>query len=159
MLSLVGKPSLRVVVRGLIEHSHGCRSTKPSSITLKKEILRSFQTTARPTGSAGLARSPVQDDIIGIPYTAVRPALSQPEFHHAPPKPSLIPRRDGSDQVANFDIGEEFIIKQSYAPVPAYFRGSGFDRVPYWQQIGRWQDVTENQFLSYRWGVSGHGLR
>lgn len=38
--------------------------------------------------------------------------------------------------------------------VPAYHRGSKFDRVPYWQQIGRWKDVTENQFLSYRWSVS-----
>jgi lysine 2,3-aminomutase len=37
--------------------------------------------------------------------------------------------------------------------VPAYFRGSKFDRVPYWQKIGRWKDISEKQFLSYSWGV------
>jgi hypothetical protein len=38
--------------------------------------------------------------------------------------------------------------------VPAYFRDSKFDRVPYWQKIGRWKGITEKQFLSYSWGVS-----
>jgi lysine 2,3-aminomutase len=40
------------------------------------------------------------------------------------------------------------------ATVPAYHRSSKFDRVPYWQKIGRWKGITESQFLSYRWGVS-----
>lgn len=40
------------------------------------------------------------------------------------------------------------------AAVPAYHRGSKFDRVPYWQKIPRWKDVTEKDFLSHRWGVS-----
>lgn len=38
--------------------------------------------------------------------------------------------------------------------VPLYYRGSKFDREPYWQKIGRWKDVTEEQFLSHRWNVS-----
>ena len=26
-------------------------------------------------------------------------------------------------------------------------------RMPYWQKIGRWKDVGEDEFLSYRWQV------
>jgi hypothetical protein len=42
--------------------------------------------------------------------------------------------------------------------VPTVFpdhHGSKFERVPYWQNIPRWKNVTENQFLSYEWNVSG----
>lgn len=38
--------------------------------------------------------------------------------------------------------------------VPLYYQGSKFDKEPYWQKIGRWKDVTEEQFLSHRWNVS-----
>lgn len=41
-----------------------------------------------------------------------------------------------------------------HAPAPVYHRGTKFDRLPYWQKIGRWKDVSEQQFLSYRWNVS-----
>lgn len=41
-----------------------------------------------------------------------------------------------------------------FAAVPAYFRDVKFDPVPYWQKIGRWKDITEKQFLSYRWGTA-----
>lgn len=33
-------------------------------------------------------------------------------------------------------------------------RESKFERVPYWQKIPRWKDVTEQQWLDYNWGVS-----
>lgn len=42
--------------------------------------------------------------------------------------------------------------------VPAYFRGSKFDRVPYWQKIERWKDISEKQFLSYSWGVKSYAV-
>ena len=38
--------------------------------------------------------------------------------------------------------------------VPLYHRDSKFDKEPYWQKIGRWKDVPEEQFLSHRWNVS-----
>jgi hypothetical protein len=37
---------------------------------------------------------------------------------------------------------------------PLYHRGVLFDRVAYWQNIPRWKDVTEKQFLTYSWSVS-----
>lgn len=37
---------------------------------------------------------------------------------------------------------------------PVYHHGTKFDRVPYWQNIGRWKDIPEAQFLTYRWNVS-----
>lgn len=37
---------------------------------------------------------------------------------------------------------------------PLYFRGSSFDRFPYWQKIGRWKHVTEKEFLTHSWQVS-----
>ncbi|KAH7410961.1 hypothetical protein BKA64DRAFT_570006 [Cadophora sp. MPI-SDFR-AT-0126] len=37
---------------------------------------------------------------------------------------------------------------------PAYHVASKFDRVPYWQKIGRWKHVSEDEFLSYAWNVS-----
>jgi hypothetical protein len=39
---------------------------------------------------------------------------------------------------------------------PLYYRGSLFDRVAYWQNIPRWKDVTEKQFLTYSWSVGQH---
>ncbi|EKD16268.1 uncharacterized protein L3040_009498 [Drepanopeziza brunnea f. sp. 'multigermtubi'] len=38
--------------------------------------------------------------------------------------------------------------------VPVYHHGSKFERIPYWQKIRRWEDVTEEQFLSYRWNIA-----
>lgn len=32
----------------------------------------------------------------------------------------------------------------------------GISRHPYWRSIDIWKDVTEKQFLSYSWQVSGH---
>ncbi|KAL5329830.1 hypothetical protein ACEPPN_003349 [Leptodophora sp. 'Broadleaf-Isolate-01'] len=37
---------------------------------------------------------------------------------------------------------------------PAYHIGSKFNRTPYWQKIGRWKDIPEDQFLSYRWNTA-----
>jgi hypothetical protein len=37
---------------------------------------------------------------------------------------------------------------------PLYHRGSLFDRVAYWQNIPRWKDATEKEFLTYSWSVS-----
>ncbi|PSS22823.1 hypothetical protein M430DRAFT_135122 [Amorphotheca resinae ATCC 22711] len=38
--------------------------------------------------------------------------------------------------------------------LPIYHRGALFDREPYWQKIARWSDVSEKEFLSYRWQIS-----
>jgi hypothetical protein len=36
---------------------------------------------------------------------------------------------------------------------PLYYRDTKFDKEPYWQKIGRWKDITQEQFLSHRWNV------
>lgn len=44
---------------------------------------------------------------------------------------------------------------QKVGIVPLYHYGSRFERVRYWQDIPGWRQVTEQQFLSYGWNVSG----
>ncbi|TVY82231.1 L-lysine 2,3-aminomutase [Lachnellula suecica] len=37
-----------------------------------------------------------------------------------------------------------------------HHHGSKFERVPYWQDIPRWKDVTEEQFMSYEWNKNSN---
>ena len=76
-------------------------------------------------------------------------------------RPASAPARGYSSlETANNDIDKftqimeaDSVIGNSSA-LPAYHRGSLFDRAPYWQKIARWKDVSEAQFLKYRWSVS-----
>ncbi|KAK2624458.1 hypothetical protein QTJ16_006408 [Diplocarpon rosae] len=54
---------------------------------------------------------------------------------------------------ANNNVGQNIQISE-VAAVPVYHRGSKFERVPYWQNISRWKDVPETQFLSYSWNTA-----
>lgn len=113
-------------------------------------------------GSAGLAHAPLREetpDFVynrhndGGPGNAVtgdrRRLIQSPRSLHrleegtpqsAEPQPSLS---------AQLSAGPT-----STSVRPAYFRGSKYDRSPYWQNIRRWKDVSEADFLSYRWNVS-----
>jgi lysine 2,3-aminomutase len=51
-------------------------------------------------------------------------------------------------------LGTEENTETAISASPAYFRGSKFDRVPYWQKICRWRDVGEKEFLSYHWNTA-----
>lgn len=131
------------------------KSAKTLYCAPRKRSVRQFQSTARPSGQAGLAQLPVQDDFsIGMQYGAVRRLDHHREFDQ-PIENSSQPSQNQTafaKQASNAEARDAF--KEEPTPVPAYFRGTKFDRVPYWQKIGRWQNATEEQFLSYRWGTA-----
>jgi hypothetical protein len=56
------------------------------------------------------------------------------------------------DQITTTDADSEALPQNVVTPL--YFRGSKFAREPYWQKIGRWQNVTEKEFLTHSWQES-----
>lgn len=128
------------------------------SFTLTRVGL--FRSKTQRQGQAGLAPAPepeyLPEDIIeGLPQTGTHYSeIPQAPFRTAesPCKMNFAPDIQAMQRPVMEASSSEAIV--SAAAIPAYHRGSKFDRVPYWQNIGRWKDVTEKQFLSYSWGVS-----
>ncbi len=110
-----------------------------------------FRLSAVQHGQAGLARAPERE------YLSEGTMQSFPEnsIHHSVP-PKTIPQHVDATKLQGTlkPMGEESSSISVPDTTTAYYRSSKFDRVPYWQKIGRWKETTEKQFLSYRWGVS-----
>lgn len=124
---------------------------------------RQFQSAASNKGQAGTAHSPVQQFSHNI-FDAPRKPLTrfnQPKLvRKAPTEPDIQPPTSSVQEIKSTippapEIPVENVLtSMDPVTVPVYHRGSKFDRVPYWQDIPRWKEITEKQFLSYRWGVS-----
>jgi lysine 2,3-aminomutase len=125
--------------------------------------VSSFQSAAKQMGQAGLARALereyIPEELVqSFPKGVIHPPVSQ----------KMVTTQSVENCQKNLDaakvqgssktvIEKTSIVPEPYndlATIPAYHRGSKFERIPYWQKIGRWSDITEKQFLSYRWGVS-----
>ena len=118
----------------------------------------SFRSAANQQNHAGLARSPEPDyHPEDSKHNPSRSALHSPSSSKtstqtvdaddigAEENPSVLHRILGGKPAIPGPTTDP-------ANVPIYHRG--FVRVPYWQKIWRWRNITEEQFLSYRWGVS-----
>jgi len=154
MLSLLRRQRLKVALHEGPQLGLSNSSSRTSVKFLTKHHTRSFQSTARPKGQAGLAQTPNPGDVMGIPYGVIRPTKMQAEFPRSPHRHSQLPSRKPVMNGILEETQDTIIVETKATSVPVYFRGSKFERVPYWTKISRWQNATEDQFLSYRWGVS-----
>ncbi|KAE8449221.1 hypothetical protein EG329_008388 [Mollisiaceae sp. DMI_Dod_QoI] len=124
---------------------------------------RYFQLSAERMGSAGVAHAPMRQDPPDVVY----------DRYNDSPRGTSIPVEPGrAVQVSDYTHGVQGSMSKASLPRvatlgredsaqttstsanPAYYHGSKFDRVPYWQKIGRWKDVGEKEFLSYRWNTA-----
>lgn len=117
-----------------------------------------FRSAAQQQVQAGLSPAPEPEY---IPAHIVQDLLETVSHQTVAPKP-FVQDLDGTMKHSGASTAQEVPVPVAetttgpttkFAAVPAYFRGVKFDPVPYWQKIGRWKDITEKQFLSYRWGV------
>lgn len=149
---------------GTINHGlvlHRTRSaTKLSSCVFPITQSSMFRSAAQQQGQAGLARAsePVyfpEHIIQGLPQNITHPPVTSKASAQSVDdnlkKSGGVKLQEITKPVIETTSSESAI---DTTTVPAYHRGSKYDRVPYWQKIGRWKDITEKQFLSYRWGVS-----
>lgn len=121
---------------------------------------RTLTSTTNRRNNAGLAHLPIQEDTIFDSMGHTK-GLSQTQSDKFIPtstaRPGLPPRSLHRDITDLSTASHKAEIHQSpwieTAVTPAYHIASKFDRVPYWQNIGRWKDVSEDQFLSYTWNV------
>lgn len=135
-----------------------------SSMIFSFKGSRAFRSSSQPSSQAGLTHATAQQGIDGILDGGMAFPLHRLTniTHHIQRKEKMVihpPRIDSvRPKVAIDDDGgfnDTYVDSEiQSSPVPAYFRGSKFDRVPYWQKIGRWKDVSEEKWLSYSWGVS-----
>jgi hypothetical protein len=121
---------------------------------------RNFQYFAHRQGQAGLAESPRSPryDEQNLEYESAE------ELHRSQPSDPQAPGTSFSSHHSAFTSTAEVTSQASESAscetttqemiVPLYYRDSKFDKEPYWQKIGRWKDVTQEQFLSHRWNVS-----
>jgi lysine 2,3-aminomutase len=123
---------------------------------------RAFHSSTKPMGSAGLAHAPSSQTSSNFIYDRPSNGTSGTPFHDrmiptikvpiSKPAPPLIPSASTLEQDTVLEARDQS--HQTTAVTPVYYRGSKYDRVPYWQNIRRWKDVEEQKFLSYRWNVS-----
>jgi hypothetical protein len=106
---------------------------------------RNFQTISQRQGQTGLAESPRYD--VTQSQTPIPQARNTPTSHLSGFSPTRHLAADTPEMVVR-----ETTIQGKV--VPLYYQGSKFDKEPYWQKIGRWKEVTQEQFLSHRWNVS-----
>ncbi|KAL2070579.1 hypothetical protein VTL71DRAFT_13605 [Oculimacula yallundae] len=126
---------------------------------------------ARPFTSATNLHGPVGlegDSVRGIgnpqPFPLPQAGIYSPIPHVRPLLPPVISKQQtqspdpaGNDATTVLAQSHEHFqsaVQAEAVTTPAYHMGSKFERVPYWQKIGRWKDVSEEQFLSYRWNTA-----
>ena len=118
---------------------------------------RNFQSFALRQGQAGLAESPRYDEQNLEYESAEELPSSQPSDPQAPGTSSSSHHSaftSTSDVASQASKSASCEINTQEMTVPLYYRDSKFHKEPYWQKIGRWKDVTQEQFLSHRWNVS-----
>jgi hypothetical protein len=118
---------------------------------------RNFQSFVQRQGQEALAASPRYEP--ALEYENVEEfTRSQSPAPQAPTSSShssaFTASPDLTSNVPELDVSEAATLKTT---VPLYYRHSKFDKEPYWRKIGRWKDVTQEQFLSHRWNVSSTG--
>lgn len=151
MLSLFGKRNLRIIATPSVQLAHSKKTAQ--AIGLSKDVTRLFQSTSNPKGQTGLGQTTVSvsvpGDIVSLPGM-----LNSTVYPRAVPPAFIDPQKRQIEFVEDSPEDLEPDFKVDTSPIPAYSRGLKFDRVPYWQKIGRWQNVSEEQFLSYQWGTA-----
>ena len=111
---------------------------------------RNFQSSIQRHGQSALAESPSYEQSTAYVNTdglvrSQQPVSPTPSTTMDPTSPipaPTSPQSHAKDTITQANV------------VPLYYRIVKFDKEQYWQKIGRWKDVTQQQFLSHRWNVS-----
>lgn len=127
-------------------------ATRAPPFVVYKDFKRSFQSVGHQQGQQALAESPSHDDFLqeATPFPGLTECLPEKNIaqdHTRSPVPAS--RRAIQDDHRS-DAAQEMLSPA----IPLYHRSSKFERVPYWQKIPRWSGISEEQFLTYAWGVS-----
>ncbi|CZS89254.1 related to lysine 2,3-aminomutase [Rhynchosporium agropyri] len=144
-----------------ISHLGRCRTTL-------SHFARSFKSVPNRRGPSGLEGDSKIGNAMGsnqlflLPQTGIctptptsllKPTLplAFPYEHIRAPSLALNDQKESPAQdLLNLQRGAQV----EPVATPAYYIGSKFDRIPYWQKIGRWKDVSEEHFLSYKWNTA-----
>jgi hypothetical protein len=160
MSSLLAYPRFSGNIKHGVQFYRTHSATKLTSCFFPAAQTRSFRSVARQLGQAGLAgaREPayfpehiIQELPQDITHRPVTPKSSAQIVDDTLKRSSVTTLQEIKMPLIETALPESPL---ETTTVPAYHRGTQFDRDLYWQRIGRWKDVTEKQFLSYRWGVS-----
>lgn len=118
-------------------------------------------TPSRPSRSIGHLQGPPTPNEAPLLDGGFQPGVFGPNYYKKPqtqPSPSQqIVQQEPSTLKETLNVPMEDISRPIIATETVnslYHQGESFDRIPYWQKIRRWKDVTEKQFLSYEWNVS-----
>ena len=112
--------------------------------TLKRPSSRSLHFTNQRHGQAGLA---LKEDHYS--HDSVYDSTSVIKIHDITPQDSS---KRCTREPLTLALGAKLHNTQPYASYHVG-RESAFERVPYWQRIPRWKDISEEQWLDYSWGV------
>lgn len=159
MSVLLARPRLRAALQLSASIRDGFKA--PNHL-LTPSQSRAFQSSTKTMESAGFAYAPKHQDLPDVVYDRYnekpREYPIRLEKSRATPVPRSTPgvqeNIDKSSTPQGAALHAEEIAEIITSASPAYFRGSKFDRVPYWQKIGRWKDIGEKEFLSYRWNTA-----
>jgi hypothetical protein len=153
-------PSLRQRLSSSMAVSYALLARHSSRWIWSKPIpsiqARFFQPNVQLEGQAGLAESPeIQSSSVKEGDKLVPPPLTS---GFSGDSPRVYPLGAYLPPVSEPQCKEEQMIDNTSQKqeAPLYHRGSLFDRVAYWQNIPRWKEVTEKQFLTYSWSVGQH---
>ena len=138
--------------------NHASRAvTRRSSFTTHKDFTRSFRSAGKQQGQPALAEKPTHIEFLpdAPQFPESTDNLVEKNIIHSHASPARTLEREIREP-----HGNDATLEMPSPTVPLYHRSSKFERVPYWQKIPRWSDVSEEQFLTYSWGVShSHSTR
>jgi len=122
--------------------------TPPSTRTFKSMGQLQGQPALGETASLGGGfESGIFENNIPISQVPIRQPVQTPGFRFPEPQ---VPLRSSlgisTKKAAEIDLNTP--------SVPLYYHGNKFERVPYWQKIPRWKNVSEKDFLTYSWQAS-----
>lgn len=146
--------------RGLLGYRLPCR--RPAQYLLATPAIQ-FRSTIFRRCNASIAHATVQDQVVYDGNFGVSSGLTMPDTFHSGHTYPVPPEKRTSRQeplgskpapeAPQNMRGNDSQVSLAAVTVPAYHRGSKFERNPYWQRIGRWKGVTETKFLSHQWNV------
>lgn len=132
-------PATKHAIRSIVNTDLAQSGIKNPSITLPIIATKSFR-SAVPNTHASVSPN-VETHIIPPPLPPIFKPTLAPKQLDLPlsPRAILEPVEQANEQELQ---------------APLYHYGGKFDRVPYWQAITRWRDISEEQFLTYEFNVS-----
>jgi hypothetical protein len=127
-------------------------ATRAPPFVVYTGFKKSFQSVGHQQSQQALAESPSHDDFLQetTPFLGLTECLPEKNIAQDYTRSPVPTSRQAIQDDDRSDAVQEILSPA----IPLYHRNSKFERVPYWQKIPRWSGISEDQFLTYAWGVN-----